>query len=88
MSQELAILTRSTIERVVRKAPVQVDAVLGHAHLLMSDLLRLQPGDVLQLDSLADAPIVVEVDKAPKFFATAGRKRDASAVRVTELIQE
>ena len=88
MSPEMAILTRSTIERVVRKAPVHVDAVLGHTNLLMSDLLRLQPGDVLQLDSVADAPIVVEVDKMPKFLAMAGRRRDASAVRVTELIQE
>ncbi|MBI5091416.1 MAG: flagellar motor switch protein FliM [Candidatus Hydrogenedentes bacterium] len=88
MTPEMASLTRNTIDRILRKAPVQIDAVLGHAYLPLSDLVRLQPGDVLQLDAPSDGPIVIEVDKTPKFRAMPGRRKESSAVRVTELIRE
>jgi flagellar motor switch protein FliM len=88
MSPDVAQRTRELITKTVRRVNVPVEAVLGHAHLPLEDLLKLQVGDVVQLDSDVQEPIVVEVGGMPRFAAHPGRRGEQSAVQVTGVLRD
>jgi flagellar motor switch protein FliM len=81
----LAQRTQDRIASVVKKAPVNVDAILGRAQLPLKDLARLQVGDVIQLDTDMTEAIAIEISGQPQFTARPGRRGDQSAIQVTEI---
>jgi flagellar motor switch protein FliM len=85
MSPRIADLTRNRIFRIMRKATVPVDAILGRAVLPVSEIARLQVGDVVQLDSVSRDPIIVEVGGLSRYKAQPGRYGEQSAVQLTQL---
>lgn len=88
MPQEVMERTRAQIERVVRKAQVPVDAILGRATLPLSELAKLQVGDVIQLDSDIRTPFCVEVGGIPRYRAVCGKRGEQSAIQLVEIISE
>lgn len=88
MAPELASLMREQISRTVRRATVPVDAVLGHVTLPLSEVARLQVGDVVPLDCDTTDPIMVEVAGLPRFKAHPGRRGEQSAVQIGALMNE
>jgi flagellar motor switch protein FliM len=88
MSAPYAALIRASVTRALAKAMVPVDAVLGHSVLPLYEIARLQVGDIVQLDSIPEASITVEVGGIEKFMAQPGKKGEQSAVQLTDLVLE
>lgn len=57
---------------------------LGEAHIQVRDLMNLEPGDIIQLDTDATMPLDVLVEGVPKFKGIPGLLRGNRAIRVTE----
>lgn len=87
LSPELSAATRISIESILAQAIVPVDAVLGHAHLRLSDVARLQVGDVVQLNSNPKEPILLQVGGHSKFKVRPGRRGEQSAVQLVSLMR-
>lgn len=88
MEPELARVTREALEHSLRRTAVTVDAVLGHARLDLKEVAELQVGDIVQLDSSPEEPIVVEIGGVKRFLASPGRSGERSAVRVAQLVRD
>ncbi len=88
MTPAVAQRTRARIERTVRQVSLPVDAVLGKAQLPVSELMQLQVGDVLTLDTDVNAAIPIQVGGHTCFYGKTGRRRDQSAVQITHLVKE
>ncbi len=88
MSPEMAQLTRSSIHETLIRTVVPLEAVLGQARVHLSDVARLQVGDVLSLDSDVGEPIRLNVGDVPRFLAKPGRKKEQSSVQLVSLIQD
>ncbi len=78
-------------ERLARKLaevslPISVE--LGRARVTVGELLSLEAGDVIQLDTPADAPVDVFVKGRRKFRGKAGTAGRRLAVQVVEVIRE
>lgn len=81
-------MTRAAIRDTLIRAVVPLEAVLGQAKLRLSDVARLQVGDILALDSNVDEPIPIKVGEVPRFMAKPGRKKEQSSVQLVSLIQD
>lgn len=88
MSPDMVERTRAQIERSLKKAHAPLDAILGRLQVSIGDILRLQVGDVIQLDSDSKAPLPVEVGSIPRFKAYCGRRGEQSAVQIVDLITD
>ena len=87
LSPELYESNRHVVEGIIRRAVVPLDAVLGHAHLTLSDVAKLQLGDVVQLNSNPKEPISLQVGGCPMFKVRPGRRGDQTAVQVVSLMR-
>lgn len=88
MSPETALAMRNAIVRALRKARVDVDAILGQARLSVREVADLKPGDIIQLNTSPDEPLSVEIAGIPYFNAVPGRRREQSAVQLVSFIRE
>lgn len=86
MTPEMAERTRTQIMRVMRKAEVSLDAVLGRTTLPLDELARLRIGDVVQLDTDVKSPIMVEIGGVPRFKAFCGRRGELSSVQIIDTV--
>ncbi len=76
------------IESVVRRSKVDVEPILGQARIMLSDLARLQPGDVIPLDTTAAEPIPVRIGGVTRFLAKPGRRGEQSSVQLTSIVRD
>ncbi len=74
---------RNPLEPVL-DIPVDVSVRLGTANVGMSDLARLQVGDVLVLGSLIHQPVEVEIDGDLVFLGWPGRVGPQQALKISE----
>jgi flagellar motor switch protein FliM len=74
------------LKRGLTKAelPVQVD--IGKTHITVGQLMQLNKGDVLRLDTKAEDDVVIEVSGREKFKATPGKSGSKTAVEITKNI--
>lgn len=61
---------------------------LGEADVSVGDLLELQVGDVVQLDTRTDQPLVLRIGNKKKFLGLPGRMGSRLAVQVVDVIRE
>ncbi|HOJ34166.1 MAG TPA: flagellar motor switch protein FliM [Candidatus Hydrogenedentes bacterium] len=85
MTTEVAEQTRARIFKAIRSAIVPLDVILGKARLNVSDLMKLQVGDILQLDTNKDQLLPVEVGGVDRFRARPGRIGERAAVQLVAL---
>lgn len=76
------------IETLVRRVDVPVKAILGRASVSVDEVLGLQTGDVIRLDSKVDTELNVYVGNIKKFTAMPGANDEHYAVQVTSVIRE
>ena len=76
------------VESMLRRADVPVKAVLGKSSITVDDFVNLQCGDIIRLNTAADAEMAVYVGNIKKFMAMPGKSGDKYAVRVTNVIRE
>jgi flagellar motor switch protein FliM len=62
---------------------VNVAVELGSTVVSLGRLLKLKVGDVVPLETRKDEPIVVQVERVPKFLGVPGLGRSGHAVRIT-----
>ncbi len=67
---------------------VKVSVVLGQAILTVGEILDLEVGDVIRLDTHVGDDITVFVQEKPKFKAQPGLYKDRKAVKITGLIHQ
>jgi flagellar motor switch protein FliM len=77
---------RGTVARTVRDVPVEIAVELGNARLSLRQLLDLQAGDVVPLDTRVGAPAVVPVQGRPKFHGHVGKVGNRFAFQVADVM--
>lgn len=79
---------KETIMRSLKNSPLTVSAILGKTEISLRDLLSLQSGDIISLDTPVDQNIVtVNVEKSPWFTGVMGTKKKKYAVRIDKSLQ-
>lgn len=76
------------IEKGVQSTYVPVKAVLGRTTVTVRDVLELQPGDVLALDTGVNDELEVRVGDLLKFYGIPGVKKNRTAVRITRVVKK
>ncbi len=61
---------------------VELTASLGSAQLLMSDLIQLEPGAIIQLDQSIHRPLSVLVNETPTLLAWPGKSAQNSSIMI------
>ena len=84
---------RNRYENTLRQITVEMRAELGRTRLPISELMKLQEGDVIPLERRTNEPIRIFVGAKEKFLAKAGKAGKYRALRVlevseTHLVQE
>ena len=76
------------LKRRVRRAPLEIEVELGNTELTVSDLLFLQPGDVVRLDKLTDEMAEVRIGSNIKYRGVMGTRHNHKALRVMEVVEQ
>lgn len=76
------------LRRRVEKAAVTVVGVLGSSVITVGELLDLQPGDVIPLDSRVMDSLQVFVGNRLKFLGFPGLSRSKIAIQIKEIVDE
>ena len=76
------------IEDLISRAQIPVKAVLGKSTISVNDIVGLQKGDIIRLNTKVDQELDVFVGNIKKFSALPGASGDEYAVRVTSIIRE
>lgn len=74
------------IKKKLKRAPLEVIAEVGKTQLTVTDLLYLQPGDVIRLDKKAEEKVDIRIGKNVKFQGVAGVSNKHMAVKITDVI--
>jgi len=81
-AEENPAAVRSSLLAALREARVEAEAVLTGATLLMSDLLSLEPGQVLALGEAAGSPLECRINGKAKFRGDWIRQGDKAALQI------
>ncbi len=88
LSEEAMRNTRNQITKTVMRVKVPVEPILGQTRLALSDVARLQVGDVVTLDTNSNDPVPVRVGGITRFLAKLGRRGERSSVQVVSVVRE
>ena len=76
------------IEVAIAKARIPIKAVLGRSTISVNDLVNMQRGDIIKLDSKVEDELKVYVGNIYKFTALPGLASDTYAVKISSIIRE
>lgn len=76
------------ITRQIEKANLTISAILGRATIKVGELLELQPGDVIMLESKASDPVNIMVGPKHKYLGSPGTVGSKEAVQITSVLKE
>ena len=68
-------------------AKVTVEANLGESELTLRDILELDAGDIISLNTPADDTVILSIDGKDRFKGEIGLRRFRKSVQVTEIIE-
>ena len=68
-------------------AKVSVEANLGESELTLRDILELDVGDIIRLNTPADDTVILSIDGKDRFKGEIGLRRFRKSVQVTEVIE-
>lgn len=77
-------MARQEMQTAMSGVDIELRAEVGAVNLKLSDVLQMQPGDVVRLRRPADSGVVLHVDDVPAYVAGPGRNGNARAVQVRE----
>jgi flagellar motor switch protein FliM len=87
MDPKLEKHRRDTILNTLKDTPLTVSAILGQTEVTLRDLLGLQEGDIIPLDSPVGADsIVLNVEKLHWFRGKIGEKKNKYAVKIAKVL--
>lgn len=76
------------IEAAISRAKIPVKAVLGRSVISVNDLVNMQQGDIIKLDSKTSDELNVFVGNIRKFTALPGTSSDTYAVKISSIVRE
>ncbi|MDD9950192.1 MAG: flagellar motor switch protein FliM [Zetaproteobacteria bacterium] len=76
------------IKEQVMVTNVNILVQLGQADITVNDLVNMEPGDIIQLESDATMPLDILVEGVPKYRGIPGVLKGQRAVRITETMTE
>jgi len=82
-SEEKLIELASSIKATSLSFPTRLEAELDPTEVALSELLRLEVGDVLKIEHLVEKPAAVKVNRSEKFSGNVVISNDHKAVRLT-----
>jgi flagellar motor switch protein FliM len=88
VAPEILAQNRRTLESVVRRTSVPVEPVLGSTRLLLSEIWRLQRGDVVTLDTYHAEAIPVRVGGITRFMGRPGKRGEQSSVQLVSIVRD
>lgn len=78
----------AVLEQKVKNAKVQLTAQLGISKLSIEDFLSLDHGDVIELDTRIDEPLIIKIGEIPKFTGQPGKVNKKLAVQILNNFKE
>lgn len=81
---EVDFIWINRIKEQIMRTAADVFVRLGEANISMRDLINLESGDIIQLDTDATLPLDVLVEGIPKFKGIPGVLKGNRAIRITE----
>lgn len=81
-------VARQLAIQATMKAIVPVTVILGAVDLPLKELVHLTPGDVIELNTNIDSPLVVKVANKKQFYARVGKSRKRLGVQITRVYRE
>ncbi|MGE5451504.1 MAG: FliM/FliN family flagellar motor switch protein [Acidobacteriota bacterium] len=76
---------RRDLAQMMRKIPVTLTLEVGSARISLQDLAEIQPDSVVELDTLAGAPLVIKVNGTPIGRAEVVVSGENHGLKVVEL---
>lgn len=81
-------LRKETIMKTLKNAPLNVTGVLGESDITLEELLNIQVGDVLLLDSkVKDNSVIIKIQDSPWFTGTMGINKKNYAVKIEQSVE-
>ncbi len=77
---------RETMGRTVRNVPLDLAVELGNSRITLRQLLQLQAGDVVSLDTRFGSPAVLPIQGRPKFQGQVGRIGNRLAFQIADVM--
>ena len=72
---------------LIKRADINIEAILGRTTLSVKELLDLKKGDIVRLNRDADDTVIVSVDKKDMFVGDIGIHRFRKSVKVSKFIK-
>ncbi len=86
--EDQAAQTSPELLKHVNQVELRLSLILGQANIQMRDLIDLQIGDVLSLDTQQDQELLLKVEQSPKFLARPGTVGTRLAAEITQILDE
>jgi len=83
---EVDFIWINRIKEQIMKTSANILVKLGDANIQVRDLMHLEPGDIIQLNTDATLPLEVLCEGIPKFKGVPGILRGNRAIRITETL--
>jgi flagellar motor switch protein FliM len=81
-------VARQTAIQTTMKAVVPITVLLGSVELTLKDLMNLSVGDVIELDTNIDSPLIVKVANKKQFHGRVGKSRKRLGVQITKVYRD
>jgi len=88
MSAQIAQTVYAIIRERLSDAQVKMQVDLGTTELMVSELLDIQPGDVITLDHKTEEPVMIQVEGHPKFLAKQGCIGQKLGLQVVQSLEQ
>ncbi|MBP6177757.1 MAG: flagellar motor switch protein FliM [Anaerolineales bacterium] len=85
--QQDPVARQMAIQSTLR-AVVPVTVILGSVDLSLQELMGLSIGDVIELDTSIDSPLVIKVANKKQFYGRVGKSRKRLGVQITRVYRE
>ena len=84
--KDRAHVFRNQLTKLLKDTSVNLVAELGQTTCSIRDILELEVGDVVKLPTGPKEPVLINVEKVPKYFGMPGVINGSRAVKITGLI--
>jgi flagellar motor switch protein FliM len=85
---EVDFIWINRIKEQILQTSANVLVKLGDAHISVRDLINLTPGDIIQLDKDATAPLEVYVEGVQKFSGVPGITKGNRALKIIDVLSD
>ncbi len=84
--KDRAHVFRDQLGKLLRDTSLNLVAELGTTVYSIRDILELEIGDIIRLPTGPKEPVIINVEKVPKYFGMPGVMNGSKAVKITGLI--